>query len=186
MMSGWSFLTSAADLPMQVGLIFRDVSVIIGQTFTPRGMQSVNGKVRVMPVEQRVVEAHAEPSAAEGLDDRADQVLSVRRAGHRVVGERGVPQAEAVVVLGREHHVPHPGSGGGLGPGIRVEQVGVEVVEVVEVGLVLLIGEQLPRLDPLVASGERVQAPVDEQAEALLLELGQPGRRDPMCCTVGI
>src|SRR5207247_5217184 len=111
---------------------------------------------------QRVVEADAQALGAEGLHQRPHQVLPPGRAGDLVVREVRVPEAEAVVVLGRDHDVAHPGLARGPGPVPRVEEVRIEVVEVAPV---LLVGEPLAHLHPLVPGGQRVQPPVDEHPE---------------------
>jgi hypothetical protein len=134
----------------------------------------VHRELRVVPVDQRVVEADAQSRRPARLDERADQVLAVRRTGDRVVRHRRVPPAEALVVLGGEHGVPHPGGTGGPRPGDRVVQVGLEVVEV---RLVVLGGQPLVVLDPLVPRGQCVQAEVDEHAES-------PVRKRSSCAVI--
>ena len=131
------------------------------------GVQAVDGEVGVVPVDEGVVEADLEALGAEGLDQGAEQVAPGGGVGGLVVGEGGVPEAEALVVLGGDDEVLHAGVAGLLGPDARVVEVGVEVVEVL---LVVFVADVLLVAHPLVAGGERVEAPVDEQAEAVVEE----------------
>ena len=135
----------------------------------------VDHEVGVVPVDQRVVEADPQPSAAEGVHHRMQQVLAVRRARGLVIGERAVPQAEALVMLAGDHEVAHAGAGGGVRPHAGIVEVGIEAVEV---PLVDLVRDLLLVLDPLVPGRQRVQPPVDEHAEAVVHEPRRvPGAR---------
>ncbi len=73
------------------------------------------------------------------------------------------------MVLGGEDDILHPGGFRVARPGGRVVEVGVEVAEV---AVVVLVVEPFAVFDPLVAGGEGVEAPVDEEAEAVV---GEPG-----------
>src|SRR6185312_7432714 len=55
----------------------------------------------------------------------------------------------------------------GARPDSRVVEVGIEVVEV---ALIVLVGELLPILDPFVARRQRVETPMDEQPEPVTYE----------------
>ena len=126
-------------------------------------MLRVDRELRMVPVEERVVEADAQALGAEGVDDLAQQVALRGRVRRLVVGELAVPEAEALVVLRGDDEILHAGALGGAGPFLRVEQVRVEVLEV----LAVVLGRDLfVVLDPLVAGGHRVEAPVDEHPEA--------------------
>ena len=72
-------------------------------------------------------------------------------------------------MLGGKHGILHAGYLGLTGQLLGVEQVGVEVVEVL---VVLLLGNQLAGLNPLVTSGHGVQTEMDEHTEAIQSEPG--------------
>lgn len=130
-------------------------------------MVHVDGEVGMVPVGQRVVEADLQPLGPERLDERLEQVLAVRRVGRLVVGRLAVPQTEPVMVLGRQHHIFHPCLTGPARPFLRVVEVGIEVLEVL---LVARVVDFLAVLHPLVPGRERVDAPMDEHAEPVVLE----------------
>src|SRR6266568_446471 len=98
-----------------------------------------------------------------------EDVLRPWRARDFVVGELRVPQAEAVVVLGGDDGVAHARVDRRLRPSGGVEEIGIEVIEI---PLVVLIGQLLSALDPLVAGRQRVQAPVEEEPQTCF---GPPG-----------
>ena len=151
-----------------------DVPALVALLVEPCPLRMVAQRVHVVdhefgmvPVDDRVVEADAQAAGAERVHHRPDQVASGGRVGGLVVGQRAVPQAEAVVMLGGRHEVLHAGAGGRLGPAIRVVQVGIEVIHVAFV----LAGRDLLLLhDPLVTSRQGIQSPVNEQAEAVVHE----------------
>jgi hypothetical protein len=61
--------------------------------------------LRVMPVDHRMVEADLQPLVAKRLHHRLQQIALGWRIGRLVVGQRRVPEAEAVVVLGGDDKV---------------------------------------------------------------------------------
>ena len=88
-------------------------------------MLVVAGRVavaRLVPVPGREVDAERKPAFAAGRGDLADDValpVLPRRAPDRVLGEFARPQAEAVVVLGREDQTPDPRGLDRLDPLVR-------------------------------------------------------------------
>ena len=126
-------------------------------------MAAVDGVVRVVPVQQGIVEADLQAFGAERVHEFPEQVAPAGGVGALVVGELGVPHAEAFVVLGGEDDVFHAGLPGHPGPFLRVEEVGVEMVEVL---LVVLVGQAFLVLDPFVPGRHGIESPVDEHAEA--------------------
>ena len=105
---------------------------------------------------------------------------------HLVVCLAGVKHAEAVVVLGGEHHVFHAGVPGSIGPlpGVEVDRiesvfqvlVRADIVEVIHIppGLVLpgnIVRRQGPGLDDAPLA---VGTPVDEHAKLQVLPLLNP------------
>ena len=153
---------------MQVIRIAADVAVLGGRygllVVTLR-MQAVDRELRVVPVQQRVVEADLQTLGPERLDPRPDQVPPGRRAGRLVIGQRRVPEAETFVMLGGQDRVAHARLPGQPGPSARVIQVGIEVLEVALVGRIV---QALTLLHPLVAAGDGIEPPVNEQAEPCL------------------
>ncbi len=131
------------------------------------GMEPVHGEIGVMPVNEGVIEADVEALGAEGVHHLAEGVFAVGGVGDLVVGVLGVPQAEALVVLGGEDHVAHAGLAGGLRPFAGLEEVGVEEVEV---DLVVFVGDLLIVADPLVPRRHGVESPVDEHAKTVVGE----------------
>jgi len=157
-------------LRVEVGGVLADVPFLVhlGRLrVAPQGVQEVYRELRVMPVNEGVIETHPQPLRAERLHHRPDEVLAPGRVGHLVVRLTAVPQTEAVVVLGGHHEVPHPGPPGHPRPLGRVVEVRIEMIEVTPV---LLIAHLLGALDPLVASRAGIDAPVDEHPEALANE----------------
>jgi hypothetical protein len=155
------------DLRVQVPAVLGHVARLRpGGLVVAQRMQPVDRELRVVPVDERVIHAHAETALPEGLGDRSDQVALPRRRRDREVGVLvRLPQAEALVVLRGHDDVPHPGVRGEAGPLRGVEQVRLEVLEVL---LILGVGRPLPVPHPLVAGRRRVQPPVDEHPEASL------------------
>ena len=103
-----------------------------------------------------------------------ERVRVVRRGvDDVVVGQLAGEHAEAVVVLARDGDVAHAGLLGQLDPGLGIESGRVETRG--ELG-VLADRELVVVHDPLALGQERVDAPVDEQAELGILE-PPPGRR---------
>jgi hypothetical protein len=136
--------------------------------------------VRVVPVDRRVVNTPPEPGFVAGVGQLFDHVAAERRFGARdlVVGEPGIEHAEAVVVLGGEHHVSHAGGFGGLGPLAGVELDGIEpLVEiVVDLDGDRALASAAPPFAPArpadLGALEAHRPPVHEQAELELPPLG--------------
>ena len=102
----------------------------------------------VTPVEQRVVRAEHESRPFTRGGVLGEHVAAGPVVQHRAIGARGIPPAQAVVVLGHEHRVSHAGVDGQPGPGVGIEaferQQRPEVVEPVDVGpAVAVVGEHL-------------------------------------------
>jgi len=157
---------------VKVGAVLGDVAVLVGLPvgkIVASRVQAIHGELRVMPIDDGMVEAEAEALVAEGVHQRVEDVALGRSVGGLVVGQRRVPQAEAVVVLAGGDDVLHAGVLCFLRPNGRIVEVGVKVIEVL---LVVLVGDSLVVLDPLVAGGDGVDSPVDEQPEAIV---GKPG-----------
>ena len=116
----------------------------------------------MVPVHQRIVEADAHALGAGGIDVLLDEVAAGALFGRAVIGEFGIEVAEALVVLGGHHHVFLAGSLGQFGPIASGVRPGLEAFGEL---FVLGDGNAFVLHDPLVASQDAVQAPVDEHAE---------------------
>jgi hypothetical protein len=92
-------------------------------------------------------------------------IFGVGRARDFVVGLLRIPHAEAVDVLGREREVAHAGFLRQIEPSLRVEFPGVELGHERRV---LGAAKALAVHVLLVPAADCIDAPVDEQAEALL------------------
>jgi hypothetical protein len=120
-----------------------------------------------------VVPAHADAVPIAGLGQLGHDV-ALEGGGHDVVvGVLRVEEAEAVVMLARDHDVLHARVTGGPGPLVGVEANRVEPLQELIVG----VDRDLRRVpDPLavvlllapLARGDGVEPPVDEQAEPRL------------------
>jgi len=135
----------------------------------------VEDVVGVMPVDDGVVEADLEAAGAEGLDHGPQEVAAGGGVGRLVVRQLRIPEAEALVVFGRDDEVLHPRVGGGLCPEAGIVEIGVEAGEVP--GVVDLGRDLLAVLQPLVSRAQRVESPVDEQPEAILDEPARVAHR---------
>ncbi|OPZ86709.1 MAG: hypothetical protein BWY76_00820 [bacterium ADurb.Bin429] len=134
-----------------------------------RADMRINDVVGMVPVNERVVEPHAHPLFSEGIHHRVQQVAARRRVWRLVIGELAIPQAEALVMLGCDDEVLHPRAGGGARPRPRVVEIRIKVPEV---DVVDFIRNLLVMLHPLVAGGQRIQAPVNEEAKTVMDEPG--------------
>ena len=132
--------------------------------------------VRVVPVGQREVDAHAESGGPHRLDELADDVAAVGSLGDREVRQLGVEHGEAGVVLGGDDRVAHTRGAGESGEGARVPLLRVEgcrrrLVLVDRDGSGRREGEDSPghgprHLEPLLAG----MVPVHEHPQSSLVE----------------
>lgn len=160
-----------ADLGLEVGAVLGHRAFgmrLPGIGVVASGVVEVVGEVRMVPVEERVVEADFQPLLAQGVDPFAHEVASLVTHA-RVVGARGVPEAEAVVVLRREDGVGHPRPLRETG-----DPSGVEEVRLEELGVALVVfdGAALPGHHPLVAGCDGVETEMHEETETIM---GEPG-----------
>ena len=133
------------------------------------GMQPVVRKIRMVPVDQRIVESDADAFGAESVDEWPDEVLAIRSVGYLEVRVFGVPKTESVKVLGRDDKIFHSGSLGCCRPFGRIVQIGVKILEIT---LVSLVGHPFAAFDTFATRREAVNAPVDEQSETVVCPPG--------------
>ena len=110
-------------------------------------VMAVDRVVGVVPVDQRIVEADLQSLGPARFHEGTDQVATGRGVRRLVVGQVGLEQAEAVVMLGGDDGVLHAGRLGITRPLAGVVEVRVEVVEI---RLVIGLGNAFAGLDPLV------------------------------------
>jgi hypothetical protein len=130
-----------------------------------------------------MIETDPQALGPQGVGDLPYQIAVEQVAGI-VVGEFGVVQGEALVVLGGEHHILAAGLFGELGPGAGEAGLGLEFrhcLRGVGVGV-----RAHPLLDPFepagvadhpavpIAGQTRVEPPMDEHPEARLAPPAHP------------
>ena len=135
----------------------------------PERMKHVNGEIGMVPVNQRVVEADPQSLGPERIHDFAQQIASGRRIGNLVIGIFRIPQTESLMVLGGDDEVLHPRFTRRLGPLFRIEEIGVEEIEIDLVGFVI---DLLVMANPFVPRRHRIKPPVNEHAETIVREPG--------------
>ncbi len=132
----------------------------------------VMGEIRMPPVDYGI-QAHPDPLLPESVQEFPHQVPPAGGIGGLEVRQLRIEQAEAVMVLGRQHRVLHAGLLRHPGPFLRIVVLRGELV--LE-GLVLLPGELLGAAQPFPSGGDGVESPVDEHAEpGLPVPLRPPG-----------
>ena len=131
--------------------------------------------IGMVPIEERIIEADPQAAPAEGLDEGFEEVATGGSVGRFVVGVLGIPQTEPLVVLGGDHEIFHSGVCRGFGPGIGIVKVGVEAAEVAS--FVFFDGDFFIIHQPFVAGAERVETPMDEEAEPVVCK---PARVAPL------
>ena len=120
-------------------------------------MVVVDRELVVMPVEQGIIDAGADPFGAERLEDLADIIPF----GFEI-GVSRIEHAESVMMFCREHHVFHPGGFGQFRPFFRFETVRIEMVRILGI---LFRRKFFIGLHPFAAGGNAVNSPVDEHPE---------------------
>ena len=123
--------------------------------------------IRMMPVEQRVVETDLQTRLAESVHIFADQIPAAWRVGGLIVRQLAVKKTETVMMLRGQYSVFHAGILCDPGPFLRVI---IHWVEFLEERLIVLNGYPLCAADPFAAGGDGVQAPVNEHTETVLAE----------------
>jgi hypothetical protein len=140
---------------------------LVGAAVVPCGA-AAREVVGVVPIELRIVEEELDALAVGFVGEHLEGIFLVRGALDDVpVGKLGVEHGETVVVAGSDGDVLHAGGFGQSDPGFGVELFGVE-----EVGQTFVVVE--PELavveNPFTVAEDAVDAPVDEQAELVVLE----------------
>ena len=126
-------------------------------------MNGVDVELRMVPVNDRVVEADPHAGFAARVHVFAHDVTAERRVGYLVVRGLRVPHAEALMVLRGQDHVLHAGRLGPRHPLLGVVAVWVEALHVS--GFVVFRPDVLVALHPFVPSQRRIESEVDEHSK---------------------
>jgi hypothetical protein len=139
----------------------------------------------MVPVELRIVEEELDALLPALVGERLQDVLPVRCALDDVpVAHLRVVHGEAVVVLAGDRDVAHARGLGRRHPRRRVELHGIEHGR--QVALVLGHGDALVLHHPLAVPAHRIGTPMDEEAEARLLEPGARCQVFRRRCVLGV
>ena len=84
--------------------------------------------VRMVPIHQRIIEAHVHSFTAGGFHELRYQVTAGRLLWRTVVGQLGIEVAEAFVMLGGHHHILHAGRLRQLRPSLGGVRFGVKLL----------------------------------------------------------
>src|SRR5579871_3993153 len=90
-------------------------------------VQTIDRKLRVMPVNQGVVETDFEPFGAKSVNPGTQKITTGRRIGSFVISKLRIPEAEAFVVLRSNDGITHTSFPGLTRPGDRVVKIRIEV-----------------------------------------------------------
>ena len=130
-------------------------------------MNAVHSEIRMVPVDQRIVETDFESLRTECIDHFPQQITSAFRIRNLVIGIFRIPHAEAFMMLCGNDEIFHSGFTRRLRPLLRIEEIRIEVIKVF---LVILVGDFLVMSDPFVTCRHGVEPPVNEHAESVLDE----------------
>ena len=133
-------------------------------------MAGVDREIGMMPIDERIVEPDANPLGAERIAEFLYDVAPERGVRDLVVRELRVPEAESLMVFRRKDGVFHSGRLRRLRPLLRIEEVGVEILEIL---VVFLLADAVRHLLPLAFGRERIEPKVDEHSEAALSPPGK-------------
>ena len=124
-------------------------------------------EIRVVPVDQGIIQAHAQPLGAHRVHKLPHEIAAAGRVRALVVCQLGIEQAEAVVMLRRQHDILHPGA---FSPPRPVSGVISLRGKFLHVTLVFLRRHPRAAHVPFAAPGDRVEPPVQEHPEPRLLK----------------
>jgi len=128
--------------------------------------------VWVVPITRRIIAAHFQTALGAAALQLRDDIAFGARTWQREVGVSAVEEAVAIVVLGGQHHAPHPCHLSKIGPAAGIEMLRILVHPQLTV---VLVGDACQMTSPLRAPAQRfalpptvqtgVRPPMDEQAE---------------------
>ena len=158
------------DLPVHVcEIAFKiDLLVLIGGISAHRMVGIlVFREIRVVPVEQRVIQPHAQSLGTHRVHKLPHQIASAGRVRALVIRQCRVKQAEPVVMLRRQHDILHPGA---LRPPRPVSGIVGLRGKLPQIALIFLRRHPRPAHIPFAAPGDRVESPMQEHPEPSLLK----------------
>ena len=158
------------DLPVHIGKIpvKVDFLILIGR-ISAHGMDRVVvfREIRVVPVEQGVIQAHAEALGAHRVHKLPHKIAPTGGVRALIIRQLGIKQAEAVVMLGRQDDILHSGPLCAAGPVSGI--VGL-CRKFLHITLVLFGGDSGVAHIPFAASGDGIEAPMQEHTKTRILK----------------
>ena len=121
----------------------------------------------MMPVNERVIEAHAQPFRTECVHILLNEILSAGRIGGLIIRILAVKETEAFVMLGGHDHIFHAGRFCLSCPIPGIIQIRIEIFEI---KIVMLLGNFFIGLYPFVARRHGVKPEMDKHAEPVMGE----------------
>ena len=137
------------DLVVEVGNIIVPIVLHIFVGFiVPHGVLPVPivGKIRMMPVDHRVIKTDLDSLCPEGLHIFPHQISSALGIGALIVGVSGIKQTKAIVMLCGEHRVFHAGLLRQLSPFPRIV---ADRIKFLKIFLIFLCGNFFIAFYPL-------------------------------------
>ena len=158
------------DLPVHIGKITVKVDflILIGR-ISAHGMDRVVvfWEIRVVPVDQGVIQAHAEALGAHRVHKLPHKIAPTGGVRALIIRQLGIKQAEAVVMLGRQDDILHSGPLCAAGPVSGI--VGL-CRKFLHITLVLFGGDSGVAHIPFAASGDGIEAPMQEHTKTRILK----------------
>ena len=116
----------AVDQLLELGLHISDIGLLVAHgRLIGRLLRDLRG---MMPINDRVVGAERDAVFLTGRLQLTEYVaVKVRRLAEVILGVVAVPEAKALVVLGRDDHILHAGILGALYPSVGIQGVGTEI-----------------------------------------------------------
>ena len=125
----------------------------------------VDGEVRMMPVDQGVIEANADTLCTECINKLSDKVSSCRSVGAFIIGVLAVEHTEAFMMLSCKNSIFHAGCFCLTSPFFCIIQVWIKVFKI---EVVFFLRCALTGFYPLVACRHCVQPPVNEHSKSVM------------------
>ena len=140
-------------------ILFKSIRII------PAGMVEVNGKIGMVPVDQRVIETDVQPLCAESVHIFAYQIPAAGCIGGFIIRIFAVEQTEALMMLGGQNRIFHSG---GFCLSRPVPGIAEIRTKKFKIDVILFFRDFFAGLDPFMARRQRVKTEVDEHAETVM------------------
>ena len=158
------------DLSVHIGKVAVkvDLLILIGG-IAAHGMIAVVvfWEIRVMPVDQGVVQTHAQPFGSHCVHKFPHKIAPAGGICTLIIRQLGIKQAETVMVLGGQHNILHARPLRAPSPVAGIISLRGELLHIL---LILLCGDLCLAHVPFAASGNRIEPPVQEHPKARVLE----------------